>query len=159
MVQFQGKWNPSILLFLLFLPSSRSFSQGTSRSLSTPPCGALWSWWALLPARSSSCFSSSSSFSLSSITTSVSTTTARDWTWRTPHARCVSPKTRRSRILSTISPRQGLAQVLGSPGPVFVGPHNWFPAGERVYEEGRACCVESFGFVILLIWSLTCNKR
>lgn len=49
------------------------------------------------------------------------------------------------------------AQVPGPPGTV--GPHNWFPAGKSVYEEGWGpCCVESFGFIILFIWSLTCNK-
>lgn len=34
-----------------------------------------------------------------------------------------------------ISPRQGLAQVLGSPGTVCVSPYSWFSAGESVYEE------------------------
>lgn len=85
--------------------------QVTSRSLSTPPCGGLWSWWALLPAQCSSSFSSSSLFSSSLTIISVSITTARGWTWRTPRVRCVSPRTRRSRTWSMTSPRQGLAQV------------------------------------------------
>lgn len=39
-----------------------------------------------------------------------------------------------------------------------VGPHSWLPAGEGVYEEAGACCVESFAFIILFIWNLTWNK-
>lgn len=60
----------------------------------------------------------------------MSITTARDWTWKIPRVRCVSPKTRRSRILSTISPHQGLAQVL-SPSAIVsvVGLRHHFPAG------------------------------
>jgi hypothetical protein len=141
-VQLRGGLDPAVSCFhCLFHPCSSS--QDTSRSLRTPPCGALWSWSASSPAPSSSSSLSLSSSSWSSTITSVSTITARGWTWRTPLARCVSPKTRRSRISSTTSPRQGLAQVPGSPGTVCVGPHHWFPAGGCVYEEGRGPAVLS----------------
>lgn len=115
---------------LCSFPLSSHMTQVTSRSLSTLPCGALWSWSALLPAQCSSCFSSSSSFSLSLTIISVFITTARGWTWKIPPVRCASPKTRRSRISSTISPHRGLAQVLSSSGFVaVVGLRHRFPAG------------------------------
>lgn len=131
-----NKVNMLPCFYSLFFPSALSLTQVTSRSLSALPCGALWSWSALLLGQCSSCFSSSSLFSLSLTIISVSITTARGWTWKIPHVRCVFPKTRRSRILSTISPRRGLAQVLSSSGLVsFVGLHRCLPAGWGVYVK------------------------
>lgn len=120
----------SLVFTLGSFPLLSPLTQVTSRSLSTLPCGAPWSWSASLRAQCSSCFSSSSLFSWSLTIINVSITTARGWTWKIPHVRCVFPKTRRSRISSTICPRQGLAQVLSSSGLVsFVGLHHCFPAG------------------------------
>lgn len=146
--------------YSLFFPS-----QVTSRSrLSTLPCGAPWSWSASLPAPCSSYFSSSSSFSLSLTIISVSITTARGWTWKIPRVRCACPKTRRSKISSTISPRRGLAQVPGSSGLVcVVGLRHCFPAGKSMHEESRALCLFLAALSLLVsyfpsLWSLTCNK-
>lgn len=120
----------SLVFTLCSSPLLSHLTQDTSRSSSTLPGGALWSWSASLPAQCSSCFSSSSLFSLSLTITSVSITTARGWTWKIPPVRCASPKTRRSKILSMISPHQGLAQVLSSSGLVsVVDLQHCFPAG------------------------------
>ena len=120
--------------------------QVISRSLNTPPCGAPWSWWALLPAQCSSCFLSSSFFSLSLNIISASKTTDRGWTWRTPRVRCVSPRTRHSRTWSMTSPRQGLAQV--PPLQASCQPLAFLTASQHdgTFRKKAGCFLSEFPF-------------